>query len=76
MTTNKSPLTMLNKQRMAKSTRSFHAGEKVHVLIRPEDVRVWDQPEVTDTTDMFAGTVEEVIYKGTTVDLIVRLPNK
>lgn len=68
-------VSILDKQRMAKSTRLCLTGEKVHVLIRPEDVRVWNQHEVTDTTDMFAGTVEEVIYKGTTVDLIVRLAN-
>lgn len=68
-------LTILGKTRTAKNTRSFVMGEKVHVLIRPEDVRVWNQHEVTDTSDMFPGTVEEVIYKGTTVDLIVRLAN-
>jgi len=66
---------ILNKPRIVKSTRHFTLGEKVHVLIRPEDVRVWNQHEVENTTDMFAGTVEEVIYKGTTVDLIVRLEN-
>lgn len=67
---------ILNKSRLAKSKRfSFQLGEKVHILIRPEDVRVWDHSEVDDTQDMFAGTVEEVIYKGTTVDLMVRLTN-
>lgn len=68
-------VTILNKTRAAKSTRPFRLGEKVHVLIRPEDVRVWGQTEVKDNSDMFAGTVEEVIYKGTTVDLMVRLAN-
>jgi spermidine/putrescine transport system ATP-binding protein len=68
-------VSMLNKTRAAKSARSFKVGEKVHVLIRPEDVRVWGQTEVQDSSDMFAGTVEEVIYKGTTVDLMVRLVN-
>ena len=38
-------------------------------------MRVWNLHEVDDTTDMFTGKVEEVIYKGTTVDLIVRLEN-
>jgi spermidine/putrescine transport system ATP-binding protein len=66
---------ILGKPRVAKSTRFFTLGEKVNVLIRPEDVRVWGQREVEDSTDMFAGTVEEVIYKGTTVDLRVRLLN-
>ena len=67
---------ILGKSRQAKSTRSFQAGEKVHVLIRPEDVRVWGQPEVEDSKQMFPGVVEEVIYKGTTVDLRVRLDNQ
>jgi spermidine/putrescine transport system ATP-binding protein len=66
---------ILGKQRLAKSERLFSPGEKIHLLIRPEDVRVWGQHEVTDASDMFAGTVEEVIYKGTTVDLMVRLAN-
>jgi len=66
-------VTMLGKTRAAKSQRAFSSGEKVHVLVRPEDVKVWGQPEVSDTTDMFAGVVEEVTYKGTTVDLMVRL---
>jgi len=68
-------VTIMDKPRLAKSSHSFTAGEKVTILIRPEDVRVWGQKEVKDTTDMFAGTVEEVIYKGTTVDLRVRLVN-
>lgn len=66
---------VLNKDRAAKYNRPCQAGEKVHVIIRPEDVRVWNQGEVEDTSDMFTGTVEEVIYKGTTVDLFVRLTN-
>lgn len=66
---------ILDKPRETKSARPFSPGEKVHVLVRPEDVRVWGQTEVEDTSDMFAGRVEEVIYKGTTVDLTVRLAN-
>ncbi len=66
---------VLGKTRAAKSTRTFNQGQAVHVLIRPEDVRVWGQPEVNDASDMFAGVVEDVNYKGTTVDLMVRLEN-
>lgn len=58
-----------------KSNRAFTVGQKVHVLVRPEDLRVWDYSEVEDTSDMLPGVVEEVIYKGTTVDLMVRLSN-
>lgn len=68
-------VTILNKPRIAKTNQSLMIGEIVHVLIRPEDVRVWNVGEVENTSDMFAGTVEEVIYKGTTVDLVVRLAN-
>lgn len=68
-------LTVLGKRRTAKSSRQLTVGERVHVLVRPEDVRVWNQPQVDaeEIIDMFPGTVEEVIYKGTTVDLLVRL---
>ena len=66
-------LNILHKNRLAKTARFCIVGEKVYVLVRPEDVRVWNQHEVSDTKDMFAGTVLEVTYKGTTVDLIVRL---
>lgn len=64
---------ILGKDRLANCTRVFNPHEKVHVLIRPEDIRVWDYKEVGDTSEMFAGTVMEVIYKGTTVDLIVKM---
>lgn len=67
---------VLGKRRQVKSKRGFAVGQKVHVLVRPEDVRVWHDAEVTeDRESMFLCTVEEVIYKGTTVDLIVRLAN-
>ena len=61
------------KKRVIKSAREFAVGDKAHILVRPEDIRVWDHSEVEDTSDMFPGVVEEVIYKGTTVDLMVRL---
>lgn len=63
------------KRRVVRSSREFTVGHKAHVLVRPEDLRVWDQSEVEDTNNMFPGVVEEVIYKGTTVDLMVRLSN-
>jgi spermidine/putrescine transport system ATP-binding protein len=52
-------------------------GEHVNVLVRPEDVRVWGQSEVAqkETEGMLPGVVEDVTYKGTTVDLMVRLQN-
>ncbi|HVY53205.1 MAG TPA: spermidine/putrescine ABC transporter ATP-binding protein PotA [Gammaproteobacteria bacterium] len=66
---------ILGKKRQVKCKRTYKVGQKAHVLVRPEDVRVWHDAEATDEEkqDMFSGVVEEVIYKGTTVDLIVRL---
>jgi spermidine/putrescine transport system ATP-binding protein len=55
--------------------RNLAKGQKVHVIIRPEDVKVWGQTEIEPTENMLASTVEQVIYKGSTVDLIVRLPS-
>jgi spermidine/putrescine transport system ATP-binding protein len=72
---NRFSVTVMDKPRLAKSRYSLVAGDTVRVLVRPEDVRVWGQREVEDTKDMFAGTVEEVIYKGSTVDLRVKLHN-
>jgi spermidine/putrescine transport system ATP-binding protein len=59
-----------------KGTYSYHVGQSINVLVRPEDLRVMSSTEIEDTTDMHAGIVEEVIYKGTTVDFMVRLTNQ
>ena len=55
--------------------RNFAAGDQVHVVVRPEDIEVWGENEIEDTSDTLPGTVEQVIYKGSTVDLYVRLPS-
>ncbi len=52
----------------------FKTGDKIHLLIRPEDTRVYHHSEISDSTNMFPAVVSEVIYKGSTVDLIVKLP--
>ncbi len=51
----------------------FQSGDAVDVLIRPEDLRVWRPDELASDAQTFGATVCEVIYKGTTVDLILRL---
>lgn len=56
-----------------KNKKGFAEGQKIIVVVRPEDIEVLGQAEVTDTKDMLPGTVEQAIYKGSTVDLIVRL---
>ena len=59
-----------------KNRRHFSKNQKVYTLVRPEDLEVWSQAEVTDTSQMFPGVVEQVIYKGSTVDLMVRLQSQ
>jgi len=56
-----------------KNDDAFTADQKLYTLVRPEDLQVWSPAEVTDTTGMFPAVVEQVIYKGCTVDLILRL---
>jgi len=50
----------------------FKKGDRVHIIVRPEDLHSWDDTEVEDKSDMIEAKVEQVIYKGSTVDLILR----
>ena len=56
-----------------KNKRDFKARQEVYVIVRPEDLAVWREEEIDDTGGMLPGTVEQVIYKGSTVELKVRL---
>jgi spermidine/putrescine transport system ATP-binding protein len=58
-----------------KNMSNFKAGDKVHLIVRPEDIRVWSQSEVADTDGMLPGNIVDIIYKGSTVDLKVELPS-
>lgn len=64
------------RQYVVKSKIALTLHQKIHILVRPEDLIIRDQNEVTSPMHLFSGSVEEVIYKGTTVDLIIRLPDK
>lgn len=56
-----------------KNTGSFKPGDKLHLMVRPEDIRVWSLNEVESTADMLPGKIIDIIYKGSTVDLKVEL---
>ncbi len=67
-----------------RTKHAFAAGDKVHILLRPEDLRVEtlkdlaEDPELEDSFSRersLVGTVEETIYKGATYDVAVRLDN-
>jgi spermidine/putrescine transport system ATP-binding protein len=49
-------------------------GQCVSVLVRPEDLKAWDKDEMADKDPdyLIPASVEQVIYKGSTVDLILR----
>lgn len=72
-TDEKLEVTIEEKNYQLENTQNYTSDDKVHVLIRPEDLRVWDETEITDKENMLQGIVTEVIYKGSTVDLIVKL---
>ena len=42
-------------------------------MIRPEDLSVWDKSETKNPEQLISGHVQQVIYKGSTVDLVIRL---
>ena len=65
-----------------RTSHAFRPGDRVHILLRSEDLRVEtlkDLAEDPDLEDVFSrdrsivGTVEETIYKGATYDVIVGL---
>jgi len=65
-----------------RTKHQFAPGDSVHILLRPEDLRVEtlqdlaEDPELEDSFSKnrsLVGTVEETIYKGATYDVAVRL---
>lgn len=69
-------LTLQFENRLFKLPNNNHLSpaNQVCVVIRPEDLQVWDETELGDKKldQMIPATVEQVIYKGSTVDLILR----
>lgn len=53
--------------------KNFTAGEHVKVLLRPEDLAVTRDEDSRPVPPSLGGVIDEVIYKGKTVDLIVSL---
>jgi len=58
-----------------KKTLPVKTNDKLHLMIRPEDVHVWKQSEVSNTKCMIPGKIVDITYKGSTVDLKVKLPS-
>lgn len=58
-----------------KNTGRFQIGDFLHLIVRPEDIRVWSLSEIQDTQEMLPGKIIDMVYKGSTVDLKVELPS-
>ncbi len=56
-----------------KNTLAAQPGDRFHLMVRPEDIRVWGEQEVEDTRGMLAGEITDIVYKGSTVDVTVKL---
>ncbi len=54
---------------------NFSLNQALHLVVRPEDIRVWSTNEVEDPTGMLPGKLVDIIYKGSTVDVTVQLPS-
>ena len=53
------------------SDLAFESGEKVNILLRPEDLKV--EEEHLQKPPFLAGEIIETVYKGATVDISIRL---
>jgi spermidine/putrescine transport system ATP-binding protein len=56
-----------------RNRRGFQPGQRVKVLLRPEDLLVERTSSPPVSTPYLTGRVEDQIYKGTTVDVFIRL---
>lgn len=64
-------VTIFDRQIKAQTQRKFQPGDRVVLLLRPEDLRLYEQaPEDIKT---FAGSIVERSYRGSTLDTVVRL---
>jgi len=58
-----------------RNTGNYQPGDNVHLIVRPEDIRVWSLSEIDNSENMLPGKIVEIVYKGSTVDLKVELPS-
>ena len=56
-----------------RTSRPFVAGDRVNVLLRPEDIRVYAHDDERPEGPYLTGRIEETVYKGATVDISIAL---
>ena len=64
-------VTIFERQITAHTQRQFEPGDKVVLLLRPEDLRLYEKPPKDIKT--FTGSIVERSYRGSTLDTLVRL---
>ncbi len=50
-------------------------GDPVKILLRPEDLKVYLETDKALTPPFFTGRIDETVYKGATVDILLTLDN-
>jgi spermidine/putrescine transport system ATP-binding protein len=66
-------ITVEGKQFVVPNRRQFQEGQPLCIMVRPEDLQISKNTDLIDVQSAFEGVVEQVIYKGSTVDLYIRL---
>ena len=54
------------------SDHAFAKGAKVNILLRPEDLKI-EEEKLATCKPFLAGKIVETVYKGATVDIVIRL---
>ena len=58
-----------------RTQRVFAAGDRVNVLLRPEDIRIYSHGDEQPEGPYLTGVIRETVYKGATVDITIALDN-
>jgi ABC-type Fe3+/spermidine/putrescine transport system ATPase subunit len=61
--------------RATAGTSRLRDGKLVRIAVRPEWMDVWPPGEVPAGENALAGTIEDVIYLGETMHVLVRVPH-
>lgn len=63
-------LSLFDRPTIAQTAKYFAPGQRINLLLRPEDLRLVDGPQEGPT---FGGAIIERSYRGSTLDTIIRL---
>lgn len=58
-----------------RAKRELEVGQKVQVLLRPEDLKIYLERDHAQDPPYLKGKIDETVYKGATVDILLTLDN-